>query len=199
MVLNLNYDKLKQLTYQATHSAFLKAREDQGEEKIYTFSICHSSLFRYFIPLYNTEQALKKAAKKYIQHHPNDYSDIEEVSKLIRWNPGDWQYLADDDNIFYEINEILQDVPERLDELDELEFTLTCQLLEDILFTALSELNSAEVFGTGNERNSLVITITTLGGDTTRQLEIVQKLNPPEVYKKFREEIVWRELYIQSR
>ncbi|MDB9517797.1 hypothetical protein PN466_12655 [Roseofilum reptotaenium CS-1145] len=77
----MNYKKFKKLTYQATYSAFLKAREEKSAEIIYIFSIYHSDLFRCFVAFCNTEQALKRAAQKYIQHHPDEYYDLEKTSE----------------------------------------------------------------------------------------------------------------------
>jgi|GEM_PF-4777379 len=189
MVLNLNYRRLETLTYRSARLAFLEAQKRSSNENIYTFAIYTSDLYRYFLPYYNTEEALKKTGEFYINKYPSRYNDVEEIIKQIRWNCADWEYQEDYENFFDEINQILRNVPEQLNKLDEIEFNFTCQVLNDIIITVLSELNSTGIFGTNNQRNSIVITIAEDDPDKSSQLEIVKKLNPPEVYKRFKKEL----------
>ncbi|MEC4852633.1 MAG: DUF4303 domain-containing protein, partial [Jaaginema sp. PMC 1079.18] len=93
-------------------------------------------------------------------------------------------------------NKILHDIPEKLDKVDTLEFDFTCQILDDILLTVLLELDSVGVFNESIDRNSIVVTIVENDPDLNSQLEIVKRLNPPEVYRKFKKEL---EFYFSPR
>ncbi|MDJ1183872.1 DUF4303 domain-containing protein [Roseofilum casamattae] len=197
MVLNLNYDKIKELTYQATQTTFLKVKEEKSQEVLYVFSL-DIGQYRRILPCYNTEEALIRSARKYIlneENYPMDNDSIGEVSRWIRWNPGDWEYLgfSADSDAFNEVNQILKDVPEKLMELEDMEFTFTCQILEDILLVVLSELDSEGLFGKGSIRNSIVLMLAELDTDVDKQLETLKRLNPPEVYERVREDLAWRD------
>ncbi|MEM9540426.1 MAG: DUF4303 domain-containing protein [Cyanobacteria bacterium P01_E01_bin.42] len=132
----------------------------------------------------------KEHYRKYFDEiYQMDSKEIDAIKQEIRWNPGDWGYPEDKGGYFEKINQMLREVPNYLCGLSEFDSGLTYQVIEDTILTALSKCDSEGIFGKGQERNFIVINLSEFDQDELSQLETAQRLNSPEVYRRYKKEL----------
>lgn len=129
-----------------------------------------------------TEEGLTRYAEKWV---------AEEGGKLNRWkaefrwgSPEDAWYQQPD-AAFNKVNQLLrkaeqQELYERYD-----------GTLNELCIDVLKEMDAAGVFGTGPDRERLIVGLCYIGGDNSEEefLGWAKQVNPPKVYKRLRQEL----------
>src|SRR5207249_3020467 len=124
----------------------------------------------------------EKYATKY-RYRARSGETLPVLRTLLRWgSPEDGWYARYDARFFDEANRLLREAREQgaLEMLDH--------PLNNVCLEALRELDDAGVFGTGDERDEVLIGICYTGGDNSEQefFGWAEKVNPPQVIERVR-------------
>lgn len=142
----------------------------------------------YICPTANTEEGLLQKYTEYIQRGHN--SDMNS----LRWGPCDWIYHLEGIDFFNDVEKIMVDryyyFFKDNDRYLTDEYERDNELILQTCIEALGELDRKFIFGKGESRESLVINI--FKGDRGEQelIDYAKLLNPPNVYNRFKEELI---------
>jgi hypothetical protein len=170
--------KLRKAVYEASKAAFSQVLKAHSKEKFYVFGLMTNDAAQYLYPLSNTEQALKRTLKTY---HTEGYRDTTEDD--LRWSFGDWAYSKEGEEHFESLNEQLA-LSTQFDDWDDDEIEEQVAKLMKAVVAGLADLEQEGFFGEGTDRLDVAVMIV---GDIDQGLvrEWIEKLNPPEVAKRF--------------
>lgn len=162
----------------AAKTAFTAIRQSHPRETFYVYGLMTNDAAQYLFPVCNTEEGLKKTAKKYKQEgHPEHGVDE------LRWSFGDWAYADEGEEPFEEVNAILAEYTD-FDDVDDDEVEKRVERIMEAVVAGLKDLNDEGFFGTGDERNKVAVMIV---GDLDSGLtqEWMRQFNPPAVTNQF--------------
>lgn len=168
--------------------------DEHPDETFYGFGIYHEPLWGYIFPAGNSEEGLARATKQY-QTHPG-YSDksASEISKVLRWNTPDWDYLPVHHEAFRPVESWLRDnriyalIGTLIDELHDRETKKLHFAFISICQAVLLTLSAEGLFGVGKAREQCVINIL-MGDQDTSWVQYAQILNPPLVFERWFAEV----------
>lgn len=114
-------------------------------------------------------------------------SDRDQAASWLKWSYADSPYFCFGETYFAKVQELFRSRPDirfLSDAEREEEFELRLRAMEN----AVASLNSAGVFGTGKERESIVVTVEVMPPDFSNTERTI-RLNPPRAIKDWLEEI----------
>lgn len=195
MKTSLMVNNLKPLLKSAIEEAFVDAIRvlNKINEEIYVFVLYTTNSYSNTLPIYNTEEALERTARKYIDERGYDGVSVDEMSSRLRWSCGDWKYRDYSSESLTELNSSLRAVSLKARAFeDSLEFDKAEQIYQavrNVIHESLHNLNSDGVFGVGEVREKLAVFIWLSGGDTDELRESIKMCNPSEVFERYKKEM----------
>src|SRR5262249_6592101 len=110
---------------------------------------------------------------------------LDKVKADFRWGSPEDAWYQQPDAAFDKVNKLLNQAEEQ--ELYE----VYGDTLEGLCIDVLREMDAAGVFGTGPDRERVVLGLCYIGGDNSERefLGWAKQVNPPKVYKRLRQEL----------
>jgi len=171
------YARLRAALLQATRAAFEEMRHNHPHEQFYAFALYTSGEAAYVAPSANTEEGLARLTQRDIAN-----AEKEQVAHLyrasLRWSPCDWPYHLEGARHFTTVSRLLDEI---LMISREAEDDQSADTVFDLCLAVLQQLDGEGVFGTGAQRDALVLAL--LMGDQSDEDRIAwaRRLNPPPV------------------
>lgn len=149
-------------------------------------------------PIAATEESLTRMAMRYVAkgYKARNGNDLEMLRVALRWDaPGDdmtgWYW--GDDSTFADLNKVLQyiELPETLggsDDYDDDDDPIF-KLVKKKCLNALKELDEKGIFGSGADRERLVVGISNVDFDFENFLDELAVVNPTSVVERLRSEV----------
>jgi hypothetical protein len=128
-----------------------------------------------------TEEGLRRYAKEYAAKHGGDAAQLRAE---FRWGSTEDAWYQQPDSAFAAVNRLLARA-----ERDKL-YELYAGVLEALCIDVLKELDAAGTFGTGVDRERVVLGVCYIGGDNSEKefLGWAKQVNPPKVFKRLKAE-----------
>jgi hypothetical protein len=170
------------------HEFLTALANDWTGEKLYGFLLEAAPEGDNVQAVAGTEEGLTRIAEHYatnLGYRARKGKTLPLLRTLLRWgSPRDGWYVRFDAIFFDEANRLLQEACEQ-GAIEPFDGKLNGLCLE-----ALRELDDAGVFGTGEERDRVLIGICYVGGDNSEQefFGWAEKVNPPPVIERVRSE-----------
>jgi hypothetical protein len=157
----------------ATRTAFTRVRQEHAGERFYTFGLFIDGEALYIQPTACTEEALLLSSHGY-------------AKTPIRWNPSGLDsnpYLGDP---FEEVCEILSDGfdPDD-DQITISEFEQRFDAVLGVCVRVLKGLDGENIFGSGIERQSILLNVFTANDSDEDRVEQAKRLNPLPLVKRY--------------
>jgi hypothetical protein len=129
-----------------------------------------------------TEEALTRFAEQGIVKGYGD--DVESIRAGFRWGSPEDAWYQQPDEAFDKVNELLGQA-----EMTDL-YARYDGTLETLCLEVLKAMDADGVFGSGVERERIVVGLCYIGGDNSAKefLGWAKQVNPPKVYKRLRKE-----------
>jgi len=171
----IDLEKFYRLLVECGEAAFLNLRRDLHEEGIYSLAFYTHQEYCYVMPTCSTLVGLNTVARKYktLDYYKN--FSVETLEKRLKWSPCDSPHHGRGDEFFIPVSDFLDDIYpadvfQELYDPDNNDWSKAEKLekdMEETLILALIELDRRQVFGTGNERESIVVNL--LMGDRSME------------------------------
>ncbi len=193
---DFDFQHLRSVLMPACQSAFSELRENHKGESFYCMSLYTSGGFSYLYPTAMTEEGLDQTVQRY-QANPR-YADepVEQLRMSLRWSPCDSPLHLEADHHFDEVNAVMQDIYTTVCSIDTdqgwEEFDDFMAGVENSICEVLESADLAGVFGIGQEREKIFVTIM-MGDQDDTILSIGRRLNPPSTFRQFEKE--WQQAY----
>lgn len=143
----------------AARQAFTDLRRKHPKERLYGFVLFTTPLFSYVAPSANSEEAL-------------------DGGEDWRWNPPDWKYHVFDEKPFAPAQKLLQ-------ALDVAEHGELRERVFDALLGALADLDAEGLFGTGEQRERILLNVMWGDQDLPVHLLTAERLNPKSTFLRY--------------
>ncbi|VWB26961.1 hypothetical protein BLA13014_00996 [Burkholderia aenigmatica] len=159
---------------QATATVFSALRNEHPDEDFYAFALYTDSSAMSVQAAGNSEQALEEVLKNAEDRSP-------ESDAYSRWASSEWAYEAFRGVGFKEISKALRESPDRSN------FSKFKADAHAAMIEALRTADASGVFGTGTDREKIIIFVTITDDNDAEQLEndSAKQLNSPAAYQKF--------------
>ena len=159
---------------QAARASFDDLRSARPGEHFYAYALYTDSGVMTIMPAANSVEGLMQARKEM------DIPDDEEAPEF-KWSVPEWKYEAWKAGNFNAISSKLRS------ELEYAEFPTFAEKVQTDMVAALKLLDSEGFFGTGKERNQIVLLVSISDDDDAIRLEneSAKVLNPALVYEEF--------------
>jgi hypothetical protein len=187
-----DFQELYRRLLDTSRKAFTSIQQQHVGENFYAFALFHEPLWGYIFPTSNSEEGLIRKAQEYqLDKYHLGYSkrSIEDLSKTLRWNPGDWAYHVPNEDDFAPVNNWLtqydiywryKDDEARWDQMNA-EMIVMCR-------NVLKTLDNEGLFGTDATRMKITLNIM-MGDQDNSWIEHVRLLNPEVVYRRWVSEV----------
>ncbi|XRQ08715.1 DUF4303 domain-containing protein [Actinomadura welshii] len=168
-------DVLAACVADAARAAFTEAREKHPDDSFYCFALFTDAFAAYVLPTCMSEGGLAQVAKRYAEEFGNP---LDEETASLRWAPVDSPHHMLGEQHFDGALELLQSRGDPWQMEDE-ELDAEMSLRFEACFRALTRLDEEGLFGTGAERERVVVNV--LQGDQSDRsiLGNARRLNPP--------------------
>ena len=133
-----------------------------------------------FMPCVLTEESLTSVAQKYVANGHHD--TLEEARESLRYSVADSPFCSELNKFTTTVDGILKPFAKSLDE------EKGYKLLAQAAMVALAALDEKGLFGVGERRKKLLLVIITEGTECDWSDASAKKLNPPAIYKKFKDD-----------
>ncbi len=177
---HFDFGRFEANLFEASQRAFSAVQHDHPNETFYAFALYKSPLLQSIVPTSNSEEGLERVRAKYKHNYAargRKYDDYRH--KALRWEtPADWFYHLYNREAFDPVNSQLLETGYLGDVLEFDDFLQLLSYAHDIMCRALTRLDSEGLFGTGAQRNRVIINV--VMSDEGPLLENVQRLNPPD-------------------
>ncbi len=187
---HIDFERFESGLLTASREAFLAVQRDHPDETFYAFALYKSPLLEYVLPTSNSEEGLAKAIDK----HRHDYAargwkfDESRMLLSLRWEfPATWFYYSYGQEAFDPVNNQLLETGYLGHVFKEDDLLQLLKYADEIMCRVLTQLDSEGLFGTGVQRNRVVLCIKM--GDDVPRFENVQRLNPPDAYAWYKSDI----------
>jgi hypothetical protein len=181
-------------------AAWIHLRATCGSDPLYGFGVYTTSSASYLMVTAFSERGLDQVVQRYLRNEYGKGQDVALLRRALRWSPADSPLHAVGSDLLPGANKIVADLDfegrwqlEEDDEDDE-DFDdewVDPEVVEvfQVLSQILRELDQEGLFGTGAERERLVLSI--WEGDQSNQsrYDNARALNPPAVTRRFGEEM----------
>ncbi|RQS88769.1 DUF4303 domain-containing protein [Burkholderia contaminans] len=159
---------------QATTSVFSALKSEHPNEDFYAFALYTDSSAMSVQAAGNSEQALQNVLKNADERSP-------EQDAYYRWASSEWPYEAFHGAEFKGISKIVRESPDRS---NFLKFKAD---VHAAMIDALRTVDARGLFGTGPDREKIIIFVTITDDDDAEQLEndSAKQLNSPTAYQRF--------------
>ncbi len=188
----------------ASRQGFETLKQVHANESVYCYAYCTNGSLGYVIPILGTEEALTRRAIKYLDDEKRECSNLAQARAEIRHNPGDLaaQTSVDLENdLFREICEMTHQRSTALFEAwsligekhgEDAANTATepyyFQFI-DLCYSVLKQLDREGVFGTGIQREKVIVNFLFDDQDIESMIKSAQELNPASVVEKYKAEL----------
>jgi hypothetical protein len=188
-----NYDMLRlnvALT-RACRTTFTQIRERHRGESFYCMGLYTCGSFSYLVPTAMTEEGLDRTVHKY-KANPLYANESEDRLRLsLRWTPCDSPLHLEGEEHFTEVNTIMSSIAQTIYAIDIdngwNEFEDFVNRLETSICEVLKVIDEEGIFGVGQEREGIFVTIL-MGDQDNSILHIGRRLNPPITIERFEKE-----------
>lgn len=167
-------ERLSRELAEGLHAAFADAvtdaRKKRAGEQFYAYILYTLPLFDYAVLLFNTEEGLARIAGQ---------ADMRDE---VRWSPPDWECAQDPqaEVLFEQVNDHLGS----LAQLQGYEET-QCEKRRKVFVDVLKSLDARGMFGTGTDRDAVVVNIMWGDQDVRAHVESARELNPTPSYIEY--------------
>ncbi|MBT3287580.1 MAG: DUF4303 domain-containing protein [Victivallales bacterium] len=183
--------------YSATKTYFRGVERDV-DERVYCFVLYTSGEMSSFFPLFMTEEGLDRVCAEYRQHSLYAGDTDEEIHEYLRYNPEDsshyLQCLDSSEDLFADVNRIGGQMAAVLQSIDTghgwQEFEDFAAKTEDAIVDVLKRLSDEGVFGTGDERNKIFVSMM-MGDQDDSVLRLGRRINRPAARADFERNWAW--------
>jgi hypothetical protein len=127
-----------------------------------------------------TEESLTQGARSYVED--GSYDTLEEARKGTRYSVPDSPLVAELDEMLPSVNALMAPFEDSLNETEGYE------LLARAAIHAFKALDEEKLFGSGEQREQLLLLVITEGTETDWLTPSARKLNSPAAFKRFDEE-----------
>lgn len=158
--------ELKDAIYEASKKAISELFSKNPGKFYYCALITTGEAHPPFISAWSIE-ALEKA------------SNTQEERKALKWSYADSPYCCSGEENFTKVKELFSSRPEMTYDLSEKEWAAEYNLRLNAMEAAIAKLDAEGLFGSGEERNNIVINIEVIPPDSTNT-ERAKRLNPNE-------------------
>ena len=185
-------------------AAWARIRDGHAQERLYGFGVFTTDSASYLTVTAFSEDCLDSAVTKCLAGHRGKGSDPVLQRQSLRWSSADSPLHAAGSELLPKSDKIVQDLDfegrweaddaaredEDDDDFDEAEL-LDPEVEEvfQVIVQVLRELDQQGLFGTGAERERLVLSIWQGDQSNVSRYEYAKALNPPAVAKRFGEEM----------
>ena len=175
----IDADILYQLLLPATRAAWQELRKEHPNERFYVFALMVYPLGDYVYPVANTEESLKRhVGKMSADGFPVAPGGELKLEDSLRWFPAEWSYAGSES--FKQFDEYLQNCDSD---------TIPDGMVHGVCRKVLRALDQEGVFGQGDARRSILLTLAYTDVGESEFLEYERGLNPPEVSQAYVESI----------
>jgi uncharacterized protein DUF4303 len=172
---------LYQVLKQATRQAFEDLCRNHVGEHFYAFALYSNDIGQYLYPTANTEEALRQYYGRRVD---------PEWEPQLRWfYPGDWRYCQEGADHFLPVNGMLDQFDPYSGSVSDEEVTAHAQAVFDTCEQVLRDLDTEELFGSGTDRERIVINYLYLDSSEQRWLATAKRVNPESVWRRYEAEL----------
>lgn len=194
-----NAPRLKTALTRACRSAFGEVRARHQGEYFYCMGLFTCGSFAYLVPTAMTEEGLNRAVREYQANPRYANEPLQSLRFSLRWSPCDSPLHLEGEEHFAEVNALMREVTEALHGIDIDqgwdEFKGFVSRLQASICEVLKQLDQEGMFGTGQERERVFVTML-MGDQDDSILDIGRGLNPPVTVKQFEKEwLAWGEFW----
>lgn len=170
----MNTQDLIEHIAQATASVFSALKSEHPNEHFYAFALYTDSSAMSVLAAGNSEQALEDILKNADDRSP-------ESDAYYRWASSEWAYEAFHGAEFKGVSKTVRESPDRSN------FSKFKADVHAAMIEALRKVDADGVFGTGADRENIIIFVTITDDDNAEQLEndSAKLLNSPAAYQRF--------------
>ena len=181
-------------------AAWTKLEAEYGSDELYGFGVFTVDSAAYLMVTAFSERGLDQVVQRYLKNEYGKGQDVAHLRRALRWSPADSPLHAVGSELLPGANQIVTDLDfegrwglEEEDEDDE-DFDdewVDPEVVEvfQVLFQVLRELDQEGLFGTGTERERLVVSIWEGDQSNRDRYDNAKALNPPSVTRRFGEEM----------
>jgi hypothetical protein len=186
--------RLKTVLTLACRNAFAGMRRKHAGESFYCMGLFTSGGLAYVYPTAMTEEGLDQVVREYQAKPAYANEQIENLRFSLRWSPCDSPLHLEGEEHFEETNECMADIAHAIHKIDTDqgwdEFESFVGRFHDSICNVLKAIDIEGVFGTGQERERVFVTIM-MGDQDDSILHLGKRLNPMATVKNFEKE--WRD------
>jgi hypothetical protein len=165
-------------------SAWLSLRKDHPSEHFYAFGLYTAPLAEYLMVTASTEEGLSAVTQQYLE---NKGGDPTLTRATLRFSPCDSPLHEGGQSLLPLSDSLRTAGPDPYDDTEEAHAAVS--LVFDVAVEVLRQLDHENVFGTGLERERLVLGIWIGDQSDEEQIEFIRKLNPESVVHRFAQEL----------
>lgn len=178
-------ERLRQDMAKAARNTFASYREQHPGEDFCAFGVVTDANVRTWVPVANTEQSMEEAIQEYI----NDGEEVPELSQM-RYCPMKWG-ISGDEGEGKQAWRGIRAMQNVLREYPGLSAEVYRDKVLEAMLLALKDLDAEGFFGTGAERERIILLVWTHKAEDCRQwwLRSARELNPQAVYERFASEL----------
>jgi hypothetical protein len=175
----MDLEKLRYAVVEASAEAFRLIQRNHVGERFYAFALYTVPLGDSLHPTANTEESLTRLAKRMVEPSPESHKDLGAEERELRWAASEWEYF-EGEPYFSEVHKLLTQIAPSVEE---------AHLLHATYRKALKELDRRGIFGTGADRDRIVINLFWGDRDDSQFLEWARELNPKPAFERYRKDI----------
>ena len=166
--------RLRAAVAKAVAASYEDLRRAHRGERFYTYALYTEPLLASVLAAGNTEEAMAR----WERHHGLRAPDLE-----TRWNPEDWECYDYEvgRRRFGPVGKLL----ERYDSMDEKQFVV----VREAYLGALADADAAGVFGSGTEREGIVINLLWGDQDGAEFVRTAKRLNPKRAAARYQRDM----------
>ncbi len=182
MAERLSYRHLRVILKEAARRAFDEVRHLHADESFYVFALHTSDEATYAVPSANSEEGLRRKLAEYAKE------GFAADEQTLRWNACDWVYHTAGKNYFSEVQQFIDDAINKVGaETSVAAWERRTKRLFEVFLHSLRDLDAEGFFGSGEERNRILLLLTIGDCDQDTILTWAKQLNPPAAFQRFKD------------
>jgi len=191
--MNPHVRALEENLYGCAKRAFTKMVDNLSDEGIYCIALYTTGGLEYLTTTCSTYEGLTAVAKKYKKSEHYAEKSIEELEQLLKWNPCDSPHHLAFEEEMVAADELMYQLSEESYELysndkEDASNALDQEIISTII-SVLQKLDQEKVFGSGNNRENIVLNLLKGDQSNTERLNFAKQLNSQAVFDKYVSEL----------
>jgi hypothetical protein len=165
--------------------AFRKIRAMWPDDHFYCFAFFTSGEFGYMASTASSYEGLEEVAQRYKQMEPYSRKELTQLKRELKWSPADSPLHAECGGIIGPLQGLMDQISRELGDIpvendDWTEFEHYVSRVNSAVENALRRIDAEGVFGRGEERKGMVVSLLMADQDDRSRIEFARRVNPAE-------------------